>query len=102
MIRHIVMFKTKDTEDGTAYENAVRAMERAKPLADIIPSIRKMDVKVNSRDADRTNYDLVLICDFDDMAGLDEYQNHPDHKAFGKFLAGVRAEGGRACIDYEF
>ncbi len=100
MIRHVVMFKLKDT-DKTAYENALTVKAMADELLFKVPSIKAMQTILNSQDADSTNFDIALVCDFDDMDALNEYQNHPEHKAFGAFIATVRAEGGRACIDYE-
>ena len=102
MIKHIVMFRLIDTEGRTAMENALAAKEQADKLPELVPSIRKMETVINSEAAPDSNYHIALICDFDDMSGLDEYQNHPEHKKFGAFIAGIRAEGGRACIDYEY
>ncbi len=102
MIKHIVMFRLIDTEGKTAMENALAAKEQADKLPELVPSIRKMETVINSEAAPDSNYHIALICDFDDMNGLDEYQNHPEHKKFGAFIAGIRAEGGRACIDYEY
>ncbi len=102
MIKHIVMFRLIDTEGKTAMENAIAAKEQADKLPELVPSIRKMETVINSQAAPDSNYHIALICDFDDMNGLDEYQNHPEHKKFGAFIAGIRAEGGRACIDYEY
>ena len=102
MIKHIVMFRLIDTEGRTAMENALAAKEQANKLPELVPSIRKMETVINSEAAPDSNYHIALICDFDDMNGLDEYQNHPEHKKFGAFIAGIRAEGGRACIDYEY
>ncbi|HAG12611.1 MAG TPA: stress protein [Ruminococcus sp.] len=101
MVHHIVMFRLQDTNGKTAQELAFEAKALAEKLPETVESIRGMQVCVNSEAADQTNYHIALICTFDDYAGLDAYQNHPDHKAFGKFIAGIRAEGGRACIDYE-
>lgn len=102
MIKHIVMFRLIDTEGKTAMGNAIAAKEQADKLPELVPSIRKMETVINSQAAPDSNYHIALICDFDDMNGLDEYQNHPEHKKFGAFIAGIRAEGGRACIDYEY
>ncbi len=96
------MFKLKDTDGRTALENAAKAKEMADRLPSLVASIRKMEVRINSAYAPESNFDLALICDFEDMKGLDEYQNHPEHKKFGAFIAEIRAEGGRACIDYEY
>ena len=35
-----------------------------------------------------------------DIEGLNAYQIHPTHKAFGAFITPLRES--RACIDYEF
>lgn len=96
------MFKLKETEGRSAMENAKLAKEMADKLPSLVPSIRKMEVRINSESAPESNFELALICDFDDIKGLDEYQNHPEHKKFGAFIAQIRADGGRACIDYEY
>lgn len=102
MIKHIVMFRLKATEGKTALENALAAKEMADKLPSLVPTIRKMETVINSEAAPDSNYHIALICDFDDIKGLDEYQNHPEHKKFGEFIYGIREEGGRACIDYEY
>ena len=102
MIKHIVMFRLKADNGRTAYENALAAKEMADKLPSLIPSIRKMETVINSEAAPDSNYHIALICDFDDMKCLDEYQNHPEHKKFGAYISQLRAEGGRACIDYEY
>lgn len=101
MVHHIVMFRLKDTDGKTAQALAYEAKARADRLPETVSSLLSFEAVVNSESADRSNYHLALICTFADYAGLDAYQNHPDHKAFGAYLAGIRAEGGRACIDYE-
>lgn len=87
MIKHIVMFKLKDSDGKTAMENAAIAKEMADKLPSMVPSIRKMEVRINSEAAPESNFELALICDFDDIKGLDEYQNHPEHKKFGAFIS---------------
>ena len=101
MVRHIVMFKLKEEFNGkTARENAEEAKARAEQLKDLVPSVEKMEVVCNAPAADGTNYELALICDFQDMAGLDAYQKHPEHVKFGAFISQMRES--RACIDYEY
>lgn len=96
MIKHIVMFKLKDKA------LAKEAKEKADQLKGVIQSLRGMEVVINSDDAPDSNFELALICDFDSIEGLDEYQVHPEHKKFGAYISTIRAEGGRACIDYEY
>lgn len=100
MVRHIVMFELLEEAEGkTRKENTELAARKAEELRDKVPSLKGYQVVTNSPEADQTNYDIALICDFEDMAGLDAYQKHPDHKAFGAFITKVRKS--RACIDFE-
>ena len=100
MIRHIVMFKLLPQAEGrTARENAALAVSMLEQLRGQIPTLRSMQTAVNAPDASADNYELALICTFDDLAGLDAYQNHPEHRKFGAFISKVRAS--RACIDFE-
>lgn len=100
MIRHIVMFSLLDEAEGKSKsENLAEAVKRAEALRTKVPSLKAYSVVTNSPEADSTNYDIALVCDFDNMEGLNEYQNHPDHKEFGKFIVSVRKS--RACIDFE-
>ena len=100
MIRHIVMFKLKDTDRKTAYENALEARERFNDVIEKVEVLRKGELVIKSEDAPQDNYTVSLICDFDDIDGLNAYQVHPAHVNFGKFIAAVKTD--RACIDYEY
>ena len=100
MIKHIVMFKLKDTDDKTAYENAVEAKERFNDVIENVKELRKGEIVINSKDADQSNYTISLLCDFETIDDLNAYQVHPAHVAFGKFIGTVKTD--RACIDYEY
>jgi len=94
------MFKLLPEANGrTAKENAVMAKTILDTLPAKIPSLKKLDAVINLDEADPTNYEIALICDFESMADLDAYQVHPAHKAFGAFICEVRSS--RSCIDYE-
>lgn len=95
MIRHICMFTLK--EDKTAH--TAEFCRRAESLK-AIPSVRAFTVVTNAPGAPERNYDVSLIIDFDDVAGLDAYRVSPEHVAFGQFVGTIRID--RACIDYEF
>ncbi|MCM1578240.1 MAG: Dabb family protein [Ruminococcus sp.] len=99
MVKHIVMFKLKNTPDRA--EKARLAKAEAEKLQDKVPSLKEYEVVLNAEGADGTNYDIALICLFEDMAGLAEYQQHSEHKKFGAFIGELREDGGRACIDFE-
>lgn len=100
MIQHIVMFKLKAEAEGhSAAENLQTAVERLADLEAQVPSLKKLTVLTGTDGVPQSNYDLALVCLFDDLAGLDAYQTHPAHLAFGAFIAKVRE--ARACIDAE-
>ncbi|MCI9531984.1 MAG: Dabb family protein [Lachnospiraceae bacterium] len=101
MVKHIVMFKLKEGANGkTALENAKEAQAKAISLKDTVPSVTEMEVVCNAPAADGTNYELALICSFEDMEALEAYQKHPEHVKFGAYITGLRES--RACIDYEY
>lgn len=100
MIRHIVMFQFKSEAEGRSREENVaqtKAMLEALPAK--IDWIRSSTVQVNAPGADATNYDLLLISDFDSFEDLARYQVHPDHVAVGTFMRPLRLS--RACVDFE-
>lgn len=101
MIKHIVMFKLKEEANGkTAKENLEGALELLKNFEQEIPSLVHFEARTNSKEAPESNYELALVCDFNDIQGLNEYQVHPVHKNFGAYITPVRES--RACIDYEY
>lgn len=100
MVKHIVMFKLKDTESKTAYENALEAKERFNDVIENVKELKKGEIVINSKDADQSNYTISLLCDFETIDDLNAYQVHPAHVAFGKFIGTVKTD--RACIDYEY
>jgi len=100
MIKHIVMFKLKDIDGKTAYENALEAKERFNDVIANVKELKKGKIVINSKDADQSNYTISLLCDFDTIDDLNAYQIHPAHVAFGKFIGTVKTD--RACIDYEY
>ena len=100
MIKHIVMFKLKDAEGRTEYENAVEAQKRFENVIANVPQLKKGEIVINSKDAPQDNYTISLLCDFENIDDLNAYQVHPAHVEFGKFIGTVKT--ARACIDYEY
>ena len=95
------MFEFLDEAGGRTREENVaitKAMLDALPAK--IPQIVASTVELNSKKADSSNWDLVLISDFNSFEDLKAYQLHPDHVAVGTFMRPVRR--ARACVDYEF
>jgi len=100
MIKHIVMFKLKEANGKSEYENALEAKERFNDVVAGVPQLKAGEVVINSEKAPQDNYTISLICDFESIDDLNAYQVHPEHKKFGAFIGGIKE--ARACIDYEY
>lgn len=101
MVRHIVMFQFKEEALGRSKaENAKIAKDMLEALQGVVPTLRSSYVKLNGEGADASNYDLVLVAEYEDYDGLNAYIVHPEHKKVGEFMKKVRLS--RACVDFEF
>ena len=99
MIKHIVMWKLKqDAGVNAALENARKLKTNIEQLAQTIPEIKHIEVGLNIAGAD-TASDVVLYSEFETLADLDIYQNHPDHQKVVAFVKEIAAE--RRVVDYE-
>lgn len=98
MIKHIVLFKLRD--DIAPEVKAERLPDLQRQLMDlmgVVPSLRSMEVGINSNPAEK--FDLALVSTFDDMAGLEAYATDPRHVAVGKQIRELL--DSRACTDFE-
>lgn len=99
MVKHIVLFKLKDSvpaeEKWTAMNNFKEAIEA---LPAKISVIRKIEVGLNINPGETWN--IALYSEFDTLEDVKSYAAHPDHVAAGRLLAEVKES--RACVDYEF
>ncbi len=99
MIKHIVMWQLKDhAEGGDKATNAIKMKALLDACADIVPGILKLEVAIAQPGLEAT-YDVVLYSEFESVAALDAYQNHPQHLALKPFVGAVRL--ARQCMDYE-
>ncbi|WP_202077492.1 Dabb family protein [Caldalkalibacillus salinus] len=98
MIKHIVMWKLKETAEGaTKAENAYKIKTLLEGLKDKIEVIQSIEVGINIEPSE-TAYDVVLYSEFEDEQGLEAYQIHPDHQEAGSFVKKVVTE--RVVVDY--
>lgn len=98
MIKHIVMWKLKENADGRSKAENIQIMKSMlEALKDKVPEIVKVEVGINIEGSDM-GFDLVLYSEFEDLQGLEIYQNHPDHLVVKEFVAKVREK--RAVVDY--
>lgn len=99
MIKHIVMWRLKEEAAGaTKEENALKLKERLEALVDVIDSLHVAEVGINYNSSDAA-FDVILYSEFDDKAGLESYQNHPEHLKIVDFVGEIRTD--RAVVDYE-
>jgi len=98
MIRHVVSWKF--IADDASEKDAAFAELAASfgPLPHHIPAIKTLHF---GRDLGETstNWDAVLIMDFDSTAELAEYQGHPLHQPVRDIVRRVTSE--RSAIDFE-
>ena len=99
MIKHIVMWQLKDHAEGAdKATNAIKMKALLDACADIVPGILKLEVAIAHTGLEAT-YDVVLYSEFESVAALDAYQNHPQHLALKPFVGAIRL--ARQCMDYE-
>ncbi len=99
MVKHIVLFKLKDT---LSKEEKCEVMNRFKAAIEELPEkievIRKVFVGLNINETEQ--WDICLESEFDTLDDVKLYAAHPDHVAAAGILKDAKAD--RACTDYEF
>ena len=99
MIKHIVMWRLKDSADGASkQENAKNLKNYLETLKDKIREIRHIEVGINISGSDAAS-DVVLYSEFDSIEDLEAYQKHPEHQKIVSFVNEIRSE--RRVVDYE-
>ena len=99
MVKHIVMFKLKETLSA---EEKLDVMNHFKAAIEALPAtinvIRKVFVGLNINEAE--TWDICLESEFDTLEDVKAYAVHPDHVAAAGILKDANQD--RACVDYEF
>ncbi|MDV3428565.1 MAG: Dabb family protein [Bacillota bacterium] len=100
MIKHIVMWKLKETSEGcTKEENAKKIKSLLENLKDKISEIKYLEVGINVNSSESA-FDAVLISEFETLEDLNSYQVNPEHKKVSAFVKSVRLD--RKVVDYIF
>ena len=103
MIRHVVMWKLKDEAEGSSKDkNAEKMKLILEGLKINIDEIKNVEVGINiSEDDDETgsNFDVVLISDFETELDYTMYTRNEHHKKAIKFIDSVIEE--RYFVDYK-
>ena len=98
MIKHIVAWKLKATDEAGQARDAAEVKRRLEALVGKVPTLKHLEVGLDfNRSA--AAMDVVLYTEFSDRAGLEAYQKHPDHVAVVPFIQSVTAD--RKVMDYE-
>ena len=87
MIRHIVSWQLAPADPAEKAAAAAGIAARLEALVGVVDEIRSL--RVGSDVAGGTNWDVVLIADFDDLNAVNRYQGHPAHQAAGAFIRSV-------------
>ncbi len=98
MIRHIVSWKLTAADAGAKSAAFDELAQGFGPLPALIPQIKTMQL---GRDLGETstNWDVVLIMDFESTKELSEYQAHPEHQPVKAIVR--RVTGDRMAVDFE-
>ena len=99
MIKHIVVWKLKESAHGNSKkENALAIKEKLESLAGKIDGLIKIELGIDFSNEENSS-DVVLYSEFRMKVDLENYQNHPLHKAVMPFILEARSE--RRVVDYE-
>ena len=99
MVKHIVLFKLKETLTNEEKSDVMNRFKTAiEALPEIIKSIRKVYVGLNTNPDEK--WDICLESEFDTLNDVKAYAAHPSHVAAASILK--EAKQDRACCDYEF
>lgn len=97
MLRHIVLFRMKATEDAERAASVARLSGALTALPPHIDQIRALSVGANVLQRPG-NWDLALTVDVDDAAALEVYRVHPEHQKVLALVDELAAE--RCAVDF--
>ncbi len=98
MIRHIVLYRLKETTGGRSKAENIAAMkEKLEALVGVVPGLISLTL---SPDCNKKDYDVCLDSVFPSLEALAAYRVHPAHVAASDFVHSVISS--RAAVDYEF
>jgi quinol monooxygenase YgiN len=98
MLRHVAMFRWKDDvsdEQKRAARDALAALKQQ------VPSVVEYTVGFDIR-RNPNNWDMVLVADFADVAGLESYFAHPVMNAASDLVASVTQKEITARVQFEY
>ncbi len=97
MLKHIVSWKIADAATPEGQEKIASIVAGLESLVGVVPSIRSLSVGP-SVVTGPNHWDLGLVVDFDDEAGLEAYQVHPEHQKVGAHIRSLVS--AQATVDF--
>ncbi|PZU47576.1 MAG: stress responsive alpha-beta barrel domain-containing protein [Microbacterium sp.] len=97
MIRHVVAWKLAAEDAAERRAQAAKITADLLALRGVVPSI--LDISIGPDVLGGGNWDLALVADFADAAGLEAYATHPDHQVVVAYVRSVTAD--RVAVDFE-
>ena len=97
MVKHIVLWKLKESQSRNAAGVAASLRSRFKSLLGVVDGLTAIEVGVNYKDGD---YDLCLSADFNSKEAEAAYQQHPEHLKIKELVHNVVC--ARTAFDYEY
>ncbi len=89
MIRHIVMWKFKDSAEGKSkQENMKLVRDSLYALLPVINEIKKMEIGFDITHTDMSA-DLMLLTEFECVEDMREYAVHPEHLKVSEYVRKV-------------
>ena len=89
MIRHVVMWKFKAEAEGkTREENMAIVRERLYALLPVIPELKKLEIGCDVSHTEMS-MDLMLLTEFDSLADMKIYAEHPEHLKVSSYVRKV-------------
>ena len=97
MLKHVVAWKIADAASPEGQKTIASIVAGLESLVGVVPSIRALSVGP-SVVTGPNHWDLGLVVDFDDEAGLEAYQVHPEHQKVAAHIRLVVSE--QAAVDF--
>jgi quinol monooxygenase YgiN len=98
MLRHVAMFKWRE---DTTEDQKVAARDALAALKKQVPSVVEYTVGFDI-ERNPNNWDMVLVADFEDVAGLEAYFAHPVMNAASDLVASVTQKEITARVQFLF
>ncbi|MGL4337897.1 MAG: Dabb family protein [Turicibacter sp.] len=99
MIKHVVMWKIKDTISQTRVESMIKIKDELENLNGKIDGLIHIEVGIDFLKSDNS-YDVILVSEFTNKVALEQYQVHPLHVRVANEIV-KPVSSSRVVVDYE-